>query len=348
MMNGSDTERDSIREQAIDWLLKVETTPDDKTLEAALSAWCRQSEMHEDAYASVARMWRVAGHLPHDYAATMEPVSTTGPLPVTPPVQRPSRLSAASDSDAAFGRGAARRRIMVGAAAAAIAACFVVGLTPTLLLHAQSDYLTGVGEVRKAILDDGSTVHLDAESALAVQYAPARRAVRLLRGQAFFEVTPSSARPFTIVAGSLEIMVTGTRFSVGLGQDRVAVAVASGGVEVTPSPLRNRVVRLAAGDRLVMDLATGSIDESRLPPADIAAWRDGQLIVDGAPLADVVEQLARHHRGGILLADGALAQRRITGVFNLSNPIAALKAAAATQGAEVRELTPYLLWIRPG
>lgn len=347
MMNGSDTERDSIREQAIDWLLKLETAPEDKALEAALSAWCRQSEMHEDAYASVARMWRVAGNLPHDYAATMKPASTMD-LSLVTPDQQWTESSASADGNAAFGHGSSRRRIFVGAMAAAIAACFVIGLTPTLLLHAQADYMTGVSEVRKAILDDGSAIHLDAESAVAVQYEPAQRAVRLLRGQAFFEVTPSPDRPFTIATGSLEIMVTGTSFSVGLGHDRIAVAVESGTVEVTPSPLRNRVIRLAAGDRLVLDLATGAIDESRIPPADIAAWRDGQLVVDGAPLAEVVEQLARHHRGGILLADAALAQRRITGVFNLSDPIAALKAAAATQGAEVRELTPYLLWIRPG
>ena len=63
------------------------------------------------------------------------------------------------------------------------------------------------------------------------------------------------------------------------------------------------------------------------------------------PLAELVNQLDRYYPGIILLRDEALAARRVTGLFNLGNPVAALKTAASTQRAEVTEFGPYLLLV---
>jgi transmembrane sensor len=138
--------------------------------------------------------------------------------------------------------------------------------------------------------------------------------------------------------------VTGTAFAVGNEPDGTALAVQSGAVTVA---LGREAVRLVAGDRLSVARATGAVARSTVTPADVARWRTGRLVVDGVPLAELVAQLRRHHRGLIWLNGAALAERRITGVFTLSDPVTALKAAAATQGAEVIALTPYLVIVTP-
>jgi transmembrane sensor len=56
-----------------------------------------------------------------------------------------------------------------------------------------------------------------------------------------------------------------------------------------------------------------------------------------------VEQIRRYSPGAILLTDDRLAQRRVTGVFDLQHPAAALRALVEPHAGEVAMLTPYLL-----
>jgi transmembrane sensor len=230
-----------------------------------------------------------------------------------------------------------------GAVAAALAACLVILLAPTLQLRLDADYRTGIGETREVVLKDGSRIHLDARSAVALDYGPARRTVRLIAGQAFFDVAPVPARPFVVPAEGLTVTVTATGFAVGSGGADTSVAVQLGSVEVAMERPGGGIVRLAPGHRLTLAHATGTVTRSRVPPADVAAWREGRLVVDGMPLAELAARLGRYHRGVIWVRSEGLAERRITGVFNLTDPVAALRAAAATQGAEVMAFTPYLL-----
>ena len=44
-----------------------------------------------------------------------------------------------------------------------------------------------------------------------------------------------------------------------------------------------------------------------------------------------------------MLTDGGLAERRITGAYNLADPEDALRGMARVHGAKVRRVTPWLL-----
>ena len=334
-MTGSDSEHDPILEEAMDWLLRLEAAPHDPAVQQQLAAWRGRSVAHDQAYRRVARMWRLAGDLPADYAdgeARAEPSS---------PLQRPSAGSRTIQSRL-------RRPVAVAGVAAALAACFVLLLlNSSLLFQLQADHATGVAETRSVVLADGSRLQLAAESAVAIDFEDGQRRVELIAGQAFFEVAHAPDRPFTVQAEGLAVTVTGTAFAVGLNRERVSVAVADGSVEVVSADDGDAAYRLTPGDRLTMASATGDISRAHVALADIAAWRQGQVIVAARPLAEVIEEIGRYHRGAILLEDSALGARRITGVFSLQNPIAALEAAAGTQGAEVAQFTPYVLVVRP-
>lgn len=338
-MTGSDSEHDPILEEAMDWLLRLEAAPHDRAVQEELAAWRGRSAAHDQAYRRVTRMWRLAGDLPSDYA---EREDFTGPLSRSRPAAggRPARGSRATKSRF-------RRPVAVAGFAAVLAACLVLLLHPSLLFRLQADHATGVAETRSIVLDDGSRLQLAAESAIAVGFDGGQRRVTLIAGQAFFDVAHEPERPFTVEAEGLAVTVTGTAFAVGLNRERVSVAVAAGAVEVVSADDGAAAYRLVPGDRLTMASATDDISRARVALADIAAWRRGQMIVAARPLADVIEEIGRYHRGAILLEDAALGERRITGVFSLQNPIAALEAAAGTQGAEVAQFTPYVLVVRP-
>lgn len=344
-MTGSGTEHNPLRDEAIDWLLKIQATPDDVVLQAALAAWREGNPAHEQAYRSVVRVWRLAGDLPAVDADRMK--ASPLPTPALAPETRAGRrrnVRPASGAPAGNCPFTPRRRTAIAVMAAALAACLAIilasVLAPAVQLRLAADHITGIGEIGEIVLDDASRVHLDGASAVVLCYGPDRRTVRLLAGHAFFEVAPDPTRPLIVHVDGVTATVTGTAFAVGTGPDGTTLAVQSGAVMITHG---REAIRLTAGDRLSVARATGAVARSMVAPADVASWRKGRLVVDGMPLAELVDQLRRHHRGVIWLKDPALAGRRITGVFTLSDPVAALRAAAAAQGATIIALTPSFL-----
>ncbi len=60
-------------------------------------------------------------------------------------------------------------------------------------------------------------------------------------------------------------------------------------------------------------------------------------------IGDVVAMLGRYHRGMIVLRDETLAARRVTGVYDLADPVAALRTAIKPHAGVVDAYTPYVL-----
>jgi transmembrane sensor len=309
-----------LRDEAADWLLRLQASPGDGDVRAGLEAWLAASESHRRAYRSVERVWRVSAA-----------------LPVVDPAELPAIPS----------RRVGRTRRAVALAGFALVACLAFYLFPLVQLRLQADHMTSVAELRTLTLEDGTSVQLDAESAVAVRYEAGRREIVLLAGQAFFEVVPAQDRPFVVTAGDVSVTVTGTAFDVRSYGDSVTVGVQSGTVEVRVDHGTRLAATLTRGERLRVSGTGREIAKSEIAPEDVASWRERRLIVDGATLGEVVAELDRHHPGLIVVRDRTLGERRITGVFDLRHPVEALQAVARTQQASVVEITPYLLIVSP-
>ncbi len=319
-VDASTGEQDAAIERAMEWLLRREMAPRDATLERDFQQWLAAADAHRKAYDSVRSTWAALGALPATPAAVPLPV----PRPVPLPVRRP------------------RRTRWYTAAAALAAACLLLVAVPMLHRHFITDHETDVAELREVTLPDGSTVHLDASSAIAVDYAETGRRITLLAGQAFFEVTRDGRRPFSVLAGDVSVVVTGTAFSVGKTTTTIDVAVQSGTVDVLQDGVRTGDP-LTVGDRLVVDRRHKAIHRERMAPESVASWRRHKLVVVDTSFGDIVEALDRYLPGLILVDDGSLTRQAITGVFDLTQPVEALKTLAASQDASVTEVTPYLL-----
>jgi transmembrane sensor len=308
---------DPVLETATDWLLRLEAAPEDAALRANAEAWRCAAPAHAQALDQAQRALRYIAQVPPALAHQWD--ASARPEP-----RRQAKLTWAAR-----------------AGLAALAACLVLLFLPGLLLRWHADYVTGVGEVRELALADGTVVTLGPRSAVAIDYDSAHRAVALLAGNALFEVARDPGRVFQVAAEGVEVTVTGTVFDVRLGDDAVTVAVREGAVAVRYGSVHPEA-RLTPGDQLTIDLASGEWRPQRLDPADIALWRDGKLFVDGATVAEVVEELGRYQSGWIVIADDALAQRRVTGLYDLADPERAMRALVRPYGGSVRAVTPLL------
>jgi len=316
-------EGEPLRGEAVDWLMRLQAAPGDTAVRAGLDTWLAASASHRRAWESVERVWRVSGGLPE----------LDAPLPATNVVAQPR---------------ARRSRRVVAIAVVALAACLALYVAPIVQLWLRADHMTSIGELREVTLDDGTVVHLDADSAIAVRYGASRREIVLLAGRAFFQVTPANEWPFVVVVDDVTVTVTGTAFDVRSAGEEVTVAVQAGTVEVGLQDGAQLAGLLERGERLSIHRASRQATRSQVVPEDVAAWRQRRLVVDGASLAEVVEELGRHHAGIIMLSDRSLAARQITGVFDLSRPVEALNAIARTQHGSVTAITPYLLVVSGG
>ncbi|MBF3159044.1 iron dicitrate transport regulator FecR, partial [Pseudomonas aeruginosa] len=80
-----------------------------------------------------------------------------------------------------------------------------------------ADYLTAVGERRDLVLEDGSQVEMNTDSALDVRYDAGQRLLRLYRGEIYLRTAADRReppRPFLVRTEQGLMRALGTAFSV--------------------------------------------------------------------------------------------------------------------------------------
>jgi transmembrane sensor len=321
--------------EASSWLIQLQEEPDDLELRRRFKRWLEAGPTNADAWAGVQHLSEVA--------STMQPELAERWRPLLAKERAAKDGPAGGRLVARAGAGWSRRRWALGGAAVAIAACFAFLAVPPFMLQLESDYVTGTAEQRTLELPDGSEVTLAAGSAIAISYSPGERRVHLLAGEAFFQVMPNPHRPFRVAARTVETSVLGTRFGVRLDTRGATVSVETGTVEVAASGERREPAeKLGAGQSIRLS-PEGQVSRTSVPPQLVAAWRHGQLYLHDQTLRDAVDQLRRYYAGTIVLADETLAERRVTGAYNLKDPEDALLGMARAHGARVRRITPWLI-----
>lgn len=321
----TELERERASGEAAEWLVRLHEEPDDAGLRARFEGWRRADPAHALAWSEVTETFDLIG----------QALPAEDPLPMPASARRPR-----------LGSG---RRWWLAAAATAIAACVALVFLPGLMLRLGADYATSTGEWREVRLTDGSVIDLAPRSAIDVALAADHRDIRLLAGQAFFEVTPDAARPFQVKGQGVTATVLGTGFAMRLGENAADVAVRHGLVQVdyaSTTPPTSR--RLEAGDWLRVSWS-GQAASGRNPPDEIGAWRQGQLVAHNQPIADIVEELRPYFSGLIVIASDSVGRRRVTGVYNLREPVEALRAVGrAHADITVTRLLPWLVVVSGG
>lgn len=297
-------------EEALNWFARLRDGRARPEIRQAFAAWHAERPEHAEAYAQVTELWQspVLNEALAHYAAL--------PLPA-----------------------ARRRPWRPWAAAASLLLAMGWGLHAGGLLDRwRADYATGTGEQSQIVLADGSRVTLNTDTALVSEFDGERRSVRILHGEAYFEVRPDSTRPFVVAAASATVRVVGTRFTVRTGRE-TQVAVESGIVDCAAGS--GAALRLTVGQQAAVSVR--GVERWRgvgLGPA--FAWVKGRLIFQDRPLTEVIAELDRYHPGIIYLTDSKLGATRITGSYKLGDTGAVIRSLADVAGAQVVHLSPYL------
>lgn len=215
---------------------------------------------------------------------------------------------------------------------------------PGFFQNLTADFTTERGQHRTIMLSDGSSVLLDADSALIEEYNVSERRVRLIRGGAFFEVTRSST-PFVVDAANGEVRVLGTGFDVRLLDEGGLVTLEHGSISLTTDRAKAATI-LAPGQQVRFGPGgVGAVQNVALE--DALAWRSGRFTFYRARLADVVQEIQRYRRGRIVIATSKLSEERVTGSFPLSDTDAALLSLQASVGFRMHTVAGRLTIIGP-
>jgi transmembrane sensor len=152
------------------------------------------------------------------------------------------------------------------AAAAAVAALvFALRLRPAAV-DEPSRIVSGPAP--SSVQFGDSHIELDASTALTLRHEAEHPTVMLERGGAWFTVAPRHARPaFLVRAGDATVEVVGTRFRVARSDERIAVEVERGRVDVE---FRGGMVAVGPGQRWSSD-APSQIVTAAASPAAAAA-----------------------------------------------------------------------------
>ena len=174
-------------------------------------------------------------------------------------------------------------------------------------------YETGLGEQRTVELADHSQIVLDANTRLHVKFSGNARAVELVEGQALFSVAKDPGRPFRVQAGGHGVVAVGTEFIVEYADKATLVAMIEGKTAIlSENDASSRV--LVAGEEMRIS-GEGRMVVAKADLDAAMAWRQGKVTFRSEPLKDAIRRMNRYSPVKIEIADSALANLKITGVF---------------------------------
>jgi transmembrane sensor len=330
--------------------LKENLKSGDRSDRAALDAWLRDSKLHVEAYLDITALDRQVDALDDSYRPDIESVLAAAGAKV-------HELRASTPSGT---RTINRERSvwMLAAAIAGVAFLVVVAIVSHIGFSSSGQsYTTAAGERHTVTLPDGSTIEMNVDTSLRVEFDRQRRNIELRSGEAVFKVAHDTARPFIVRTPTAAIRALGTQFNVYQRQTTV-VSVLEGRVQVTtahaevPSagtPEPDTRTNLAAGEEAKIE--PGKIEKREHPDVSkTVAWREDRLYVDDMPLEEIVREFNRHGGPVRIRLEGIPAGAfHFGGNFNVTDPVSLADILEHQQELTVeRRLGEILIRAKPG
>lgn len=227
-----------------------------------------------------------------------------------------------------------------------IAATLVITIAGYTMLQAPTTvFVTGIGERRVAMLEDGSRLSLDAGTEVDVQFQNDRRKLTLVRGRAKFDVAHNPLRPFSVRVGDKEVVAIGTSFSVELLQSQAHVLLYEGRVAVLDAKKEKPVLQKQR-DRVTVSNADASLIPGRelvvavnspsataiIEPVNTSrslSWESGQLSFEDEVLSSAVERVNRYSKRKVVISDPSIAHMHVNGIVNVGDVDAFVEAVTA-------------------
>ena len=177
------------------------------------------------------------------------------------------------------------------------------------------------GTTRSATLPDGSQVWLNANSTLRypTEFSRRNREVEL-DGEAYFKVTKSDGRKFTVTTADIQVEVLGTEFDVdsyNIAGRTSAVTLVSGKVRMSytdEDKLRSSII-LKPNQRAELD-ATKQLRLFNTPTAKSAGlWTENKIVFDHTSFATAVRMIENRYNVSVNVKNPRLYDYTFSGTF---------------------------------
>jgi transmembrane sensor len=308
-----------LEQQAWVWLRRL-NSGDVKPWDAeAFKRWLRTSPAHKDAFSAARREWDLI-------------------KPAAGGVLRSNARAAALHEQALRGPKLGRRAFLGAAAGAAALAGVAVAYPPAGLWPSPAewgaDYRTATGEQRTLALAEQVTVTLNTQTSIRRRNAGGQTTgIDLLTGEAAIDLA-AVGKPFAVSAGAGRSLAESGRFEVRHLDGKVCVSCIEGSVRVEhPAGFRT----LQARQQTVYDNTSVS-SIAGIEPAEVSAWRKGELVFRQTALAQVLDEINRYRPGRVVLINTAARSKPVSGSFDIALLNAALVQLQRTFDLNARAL----------
>lgn len=357
-MNRSPVDKERLMAEATDWLARLN---DDKVALATRNGfvtWLMRSCGNVDAFLDAAAVFGQIGHVKSmPRAAELARAVREEPRDSNVVHLRPS-YDDLEDVEPVHLAPVPRRSLFKVAAAVTLAvATGSLALVSLKSWDHSKTLFTQVGEQRSVSLEDGTTVHLNTNTALTVRFEKTMRRIALLHGEARFEVAKDSKRPFVVTTPQAVVRALGTAFNVRIVDERTVVSVMEGHIRVVnrsnsdseplaPVPDAKHSQQGASSQDHVDVFTNGQIaveENGRMqrdggPPFGRAVgWTKHSIVFKDETLAVLVAEFNRYNTQLLEIADPSLAEHRIDGRFDAFDRSSLLDYLRHYQGVQIDE-----------
>lgn len=342
--NDIDSER-SVKHEAAAWIAQLNGGDPSKKDLLALEEWMSRSPRHQAEIKNYAKLW---GQL-----NLLTILSEKSPVDV--PAKRSVKV----------GSGQYGWAMPVPALVAFLFVCVIAlggGLYSAGFLNPNAGYTTQqiaysteIGSQKSVELPDGSSIRMNTDTRLTVQYSSVARIVNLERGEAYFQVAKNKDRPFQVLVGARQVHAVGTAFSVRLIDSSVEVTVSEGRIRMSSLLTEENLLpeadftsstpvvlgELSAGKKAVFDREIEAVEDmSQSELENELSWRDGIVVFSGEPLSEAVQEISRYALLNIEIPDPEVRLIRIGGRFRIGQPEAMFDVFESTFGLRVIRISP--------
>lgn len=159
------------------------------------------------------------------------------------------------------------------------------------------------GKDIEVILADGTKVFLNADSRLEYpsRFEGTQRTVRL-HGEAYFDVTKDSSRPFVVETEHTQTTVHGTKFNITSYDGQPTKITLIEGKVAVKNLKSGHEEQLVPGDNISV-AESGEMTKTAVDVDGYVYWQEGFFYFDDQPLSEIMQSLGRWYNVSVVFAN---------------------------------------------
>jgi transmembrane sensor len=281
-----------------EFVIDCMTDAGNRDKQAALAQWLQESAENRALYAELKLLWEAAAGIPAMPFNVQEGWQQVSPdMMPRPETKRPASWRAMA---------AAIALLLTGG-----------GIWWWLLSYNGGDIVYTARQIEKdsLALPDGTLVYLKPGTSLKYKRKFDKRAVALLKGEAYFTVAPDPERQFVVTTAAATVKVLGTAFNVRIDSTYTEVIVCEGKVSLNSQD--KQLVLAAAGSNLgTAALDNGGLQHPRGNYTNRCVWATNELVFENEEAQHVADVVAEYYHQPRWNIAPQLQHKRITVRFS--------------------------------